>query len=467
MRKCGNVESLMRKFLPRIGFAVLALLVLTLVLLVTARLLFARYLHSEAFRRSLGEAAANALQASRADFSPLEFDGSLVYGENFNAARDDGGAFSSISADQLRAAFDWHGLLQHKVQIDELKIERLDVQAPARPGAIGTAAESILAPLSNPIQAPAPASGGSRGWMVDLHKAVIGEANWHWSDDPPGGITGVAMTLVPDGGDAWVIEAQGGAVRQAGWPELELENASMRWQSPTLYITSSSLRNGSGRLSVTGAVETRQSVDLQVKFDGVDIQPLLSPDWRERLTGRLAGQVSVQAPLGTDDAGRAVTVSGSATLTDGELTALPILDEIGTFTQTERFRRLELSSASADFTRTPDRLDVRNLIVESEGLIRVEGDYSIVNGQIDGTFQVGLTPATLQWIPGSQEQVFLGNRDGYRWASMRLTGPATHPVDDLTPRLAAAAGNGVIQGAAGAAGTVEKAATGVLDLLLH
>jgi hypothetical protein len=453
----------MKKFLPRLGFAVLGLLVLTLVLLVTARIMFAHYLHSEAFRRSLGEAAANALQASRADFSPLEFDGSLVYGENFTAARDDGGAFSTISADQLRASFDWHGLLRHKVQIDELKIERLNVQAPARPGSIGSAAESILAPL----EAPASGSGSGKEWTVDLRKAVIGEANWHWSDDPPGGITGVGMTLVPDGGGAWVIEAQGGTVRQAGWPALELENADMRWQSPTLYITSSSLRNGSGRLSVTGSVETRQSVDLQVKLEGVDIQPLLSPDWRAKLSGRLAGQVHVQAPLGTDDPGRAVTVSGSATLTEGELTALPILDEIGTFTQTERFRRLELSSASADFTRTPDRLDVRNLVVESEGLIRVEGDYSVVNGQIDGTFQVGLTPATLQWIPGAQEQVFLGNRAGYRWASMRLTGPAEHPVDDLTPRLAAAAGTGVIQGAEGAAGTVEKAATGVLDLLLH
>jgi hypothetical protein len=149
---------------------------------------------------------------------------------------------------------------------------------------------------------------------------------------------------------------------------------------------------------------------------------------------------------------------------NGRLTALPILDQIGLFTHTERFRQLELTRATADFTRTPDRLEIRNMIVEAAGLIRVEGEYRIENGEIDGTFQVGLTSATLQWIPGSQEDIFTDSRDGYRWTTMRLSGPAAHPVDDLTPRLVAATGKAVIQGAEG---TVRKAAESALDLLLH
>lgn len=48
--------------------------------------------------------------------------------------------------------------------------------------------------------------------------------------------------------------------------------------------------------------------------------------------------------------------------------------------------------------------------------------------------------------------------------SMRLSRPAEHPVDDLTPRLVAAMGKAVIEGAEG---TVEKAAKSALDLLLH
>jgi hypothetical protein len=48
--------------------------------------------------------------------------------------------------------------------------------------------------------------------------------------------------------------------------------------------------------------------------------------------------------------------------------------------------------------------------------------------------------------------------------SMRLSRPAEHPVDDLTPRLVAAMGKAVIEGAEG---TVEKAAKSALDLLLR
>jgi len=447
----------------------LALLVLLLAGLMTARVLFARYLHSEVFRRSLDEGAANALHASRADFSPLEFDGALVYAETFRAVREDGGGFSSIDADQLRGAFDWHGLLHHTVQIDEMAIQRVNIEAPALGGVTGGTSPESLPGLP---ETPAPVASEHAGWKMDLRKAVINEANWHWSDDPPGGITGTALTLTPAGRDAWVIDAQGGTVQQAGWPALDLDTASMRWQSPTLYINSCSLRNGSSRLSVTGSVETRESVNLQVKLDGVDVQPLLTPDWRARLTGNLTGEANVQAPLGmAGNAGRAVTVSGSASLVDGELTALPILDLIGTFTQTQRFRRLDLTRASADFTRTPERLEVRNLVVESEGLIRVEGAYTVENGQIDGAFQVGVTPATLQWIPGAQDEIFTDSRGGYLWTAMKLTGPAAHPDDDLTPRLVAATGKGVIQGVEGtvqkAAGSAQKAAGSVLDFLLH
>ncbi|MGA3172470.1 MAG: AsmA-like C-terminal region-containing protein [Chthoniobacteraceae bacterium] len=455
----------MNRILPRLGIALLALIVFLLAAVMVARAMFVNYLKSDAFRRTLGESAANAMHASHADFSPLQFDGSLVYGGNFHASRDDGGGFSAIDADQLRASFDWHGLLHHTVQIDELAIQRVTVTQPAASLAGTAPPESI----PGAPESPAPIAGWHQKWTADLRKAVINETNWQWSQDPPGGISGASLTLTPDTDSGWIIDAEGGTLQQAGWPALDLDTADMRWQSPTLYINSGSLRDGSGRLDVTGSVQARQSVDLDVKFDGVDVRPLLTPDWRERLSGNLSGQAHIQAQLGSDADSASgprhnLTVSGSVVLTDGQLTALPVLDEIGVFTQTERFRRLDLTRASADFTHSPDRLEVRNMVMESEGLIRVEGNYTIVDGQMDGTFQVGLTPGTLQWIPGSQDEVFTVSHDGYLWTSMRLTGPASHPHDDLTARLAVAAGKNVIEGTEG---TVKKAADSVLDLLLH
>jgi hypothetical protein len=174
--------------------------------------------------------------------------------------------------------------------------------------------------------------------------------------------------------------------------------------------------------------------------------------------------VRIQALLGTADVRNSLDVSGTVSLSEGQLTALPVLDEIGVFTHTERFRQMELTRATAEFSSSPGRLEVHNFVAEAEGLIRIEGDYTVEDGEIDGRFQVGLTPETLQWIPGSQDEIFTVSRDGYLWTPMRLTGPVEHPVDDLTPRLVAAAGTGVIKNVQG---TVEKAAEGILDIIGH
>jgi hypothetical protein len=452
----------MNRILARLGIFLAVVLVLLLGAVVAARIYFTQYLHSEAFRKSLGEAAAKSLNADSAQFAPLEFDGAMVYGENFQATRSDGGGFSSLDADQLRASFDWHGLLHHTVQIDEMTVQRLDIEPPALASGPSAAPQNV----STTPETPAPLGAPHSGWKVDLRKAAIAEMDWHWSDNPEGGIKGTAVTLTPDG-DAWIVDAQGGTVNLAGWPALDLDSASMRWQGPVLYINSAGLRNGQSRLSVTGQIETRKDVDLQVNFDGVDIEPLLTPDWRARLSGRLMGQAHLHAPLGTGEAAQNLAVSGSMALIGGQLKALPILDEIGAFTHTERFRELELTRTSGNFKYTRNRLEVTDMVVESEGLIRVEGDYTVVDGQIDGNFQVGLTPATLQWIPGSQAEIFTDSHGGYRWTPMRLTGPVEHPVDDLTPRLVAAAGKSLIKGAEGVEGTVKKTGESLLDLLMH
>ena len=100
----------------------------------------------------------------------------------------------------------------------------------------------------------------------------------------------------------------------------------------------------------------------------------------------------------------------------------------------------------------------------------MEGAFTVENSMIDGDFQVGVTPASLQWMPGSREKVFMDNHDGYVWAPMRLTGPVDKPNENLSPRLIAA-----MQGAVIDAGQkvlnegVNKgkdAVKGVLDLLL-
>jgi hypothetical protein len=76
--------------------------------------------------------------------------------------------------------------------------------------------------------------------------------------------------------------------------------------------------------------------------------------------------------------------------------------------------------------------------------------------------QLGVTPSSLQWLPGSQERVFTVSRDGYLWSPVRISGLAAKPKEDLSPRLAAAAKSALFDTAEGAAQDATGSAKGLL-----
>jgi hypothetical protein len=100
----------------------------------------------------------------------------------------------------------------------------------------------------------------------------------------------------------------------------------------------------------------------------------------------------------------------------------------------------------------------------------MKGAFTVKEGSIDGAFDVGVTPTSLRWLPGSRTQVFTDSHDGYLWTKMKVTGPLANPAEDLTPRLIAAAEGTVIEGAGEAIKTgttiFRETTEGVLDLLL-
>ncbi len=442
----------MRNFSRTITWTFVGLFVLLIAAVMAARIGFNMYLNSDGFRQKIAAATGHALKAD-GQFMPLHLTGETIYTDGFDARGTDAAFFSELRADQVRADFNWHGLLHHAWQIDQIEIQRLEVKvadrAPAQhPRESG---EKITQPVSS-------------GWKLDLRQANVRDSRWSWggANMLAGEVTGAALKLTPSG-DAWFIDVDGGKIAQSGWPELQVESARLRYQPPSLYVTQSTLHSGGGSASVSGEIDFGQSADLQLHAEGLNVSPLLAADWRARLTGKIFADAKVHAPLGDADS-TGLSVEGSARLADAQLTALPVLDEIATFTRTQRFRQLALSKASLDFSRSATTFSARNVVAESEGLLRVEGAFTVTGGQLDGTFQVGVTPASLQWLPGSQERVFTVSRDGYLWTPMRLSGPVDHPDEDLTPRLAAAAAGAVIKDVQG---TVHDAAKGVLDLLLH
>ena len=423
---------------------------LLIVGVIVGRIAFNAYLNSPEFRTKIGDAAAHTLKA-RGEFMPFQLSGTTAYTDGFTAQGYPESFFSALRADQIRAEFNWHGLLRKAWQIDRLDLERLDL----------TFANQRPEPHAPRSEEPAITKPQEAGWTVDLRQASVRDSHWRWEG---GELAGAALTLTPSDG-SWLVDVNGGTLRQSNWPALTLESARVRYQPSMLYITNATLRSADGRAEVTGEVDLQRAADLQVAFSDFDIAPLLTPDWRAKFGGRLTTDAKVHVSLGGATTG-GIQASGTAQLQNAQLTALPVLDQIALFTQTQRFRRISFTRLSFDYTQDPAGFVARNFVAESEGLLRVEGDFKVAAGQVDGHFQVGVTATSLQWLPGSRERVFTTARGGYLWAPMQLTGPIDKPNEDLTARLANAAAGEVVQRAQDTVKEGAKAATGVVKGVL-
>ena len=126
---------------------------------------------------------------------------------------------------------------------------------------------------------------------------------------------------------------------------------------------------------------------------------------------------------------------------DGVLTALPVLDRLAAYANTTRFRILPLQEAHAGFIRRGNKLTLTDIVISSEGLVRLEGRMDITGQALDGFFRLGLPPGTLATIPGAETKVFVEHEHGLLWATLRITGTLDEPKEDLSERLMAAAGD--------------------------
>ena len=424
------------------------------------------YLRGDAFRALVSQKTSAFLHAD-GQYLPFHWTGFSVYSDGYQAHGEPGAAFCELRADQIRAEFQPQGVFHHAWQIDELTIQRLQVALGCETTTAARTEPHLPAVSSNQSSSEGEPTGESRrsSWIPDrleLRRTQIKDVNLSWSTPgQTGSVRQVRATIEPED-RAWVATGYGGQLRQAGWPVLNIDHLRLRYQSPELFITDGQFKlSESENLNVSGQVsfEPNPAIDLQVKINGVVITPFLPVDWRASLKGVAGGDMRITGRL---DNTETITATGKLNLTAAQLEALPVLNRIALFTRTEQFRQFALQKASAEFVWTKPKLTINRLILESEGLIRVEGACVVEHGNLEGLFQVGVTPTSLRWLPGSQTRVFTVERDGYVWTPVHVSGPVDDLKEDLSQRLIAAAGTEVFEGVKS---TVEKGAKDLLDLL--
>ncbi len=221
-------------------------------------------------------------------------------------------------------------------------------------------------------------------------------------------------------------------------PELRLNEVLARHQDDAVFVTSAQFAMfDNGVLDVVGEwQEDSGDYVFQGAAKGIKCADLLNEDWSKRLMGDVLLDFAMKSH--PEDGPR---VDGQLEIRDGVLTALPLLDSLSAYADTQRFRTLTLHEARADWAYAGGKWVFTNIRLTSEGLVRLQGTLVIgEEGELDGSFRIGLAPGTLSRIPGAETVVFQPGDHGLQWANLRISGTLEKPREDLSDRLLMAAG---------------------------
>ncbi len=419
-----------------------------------------RFLRGEAFRKLIAAKTGEALR-SEAVFGPLRWTGSSLFVDSIQATGLPGSMVESVRAYQVRADVNLRAIVDGAWRVDQ--IQMVSFNGTLRPGSNEP---------KTPGAPPQVAVYGIEAWLpkhFEVRRLDIAQARVNFRSIEGLEIASLqdsALRIHPDGA-GWTIEGVGGMLALANLPALTVVDFRSRTQGDVFFLTDSRFRLGeTGKISASG--EFANNSKLLVEWSQVDLTPFLDPSWRSRFTGIWAGTASLEWPESGLAAGRA---TGSFRLTDGLAQNIELLDRVAIFTGAPQFRRIPLQEISGVFEWTKGTIQIANLVAESKGLLRLEGNCTITaNGAVDGTLRIGVTPQTLQWLPGSRERVFTIAQSGYVWTDVKISGSLQDVREDLSSRLAAAMGDEAIDRGTRAIQEIPNAARdgarGVLDAIV-
>jgi hypothetical protein len=466
---------------PWIWLAMLALALLVLLLWVAPVALasWARSrLQNDATRQQI-EQFLGVRWKAQAQLDPLRWSGDSVSGAQVQVKADEGWQ-ARLSG--WRLGLDWAAFRAGRWRLMDAGADTLEVLLPALPKspanpaliALGATSSGPLAgqatQASSGLAAAAPASDPSapatltypasipswiRRWLPQqLQLESIGIETISLRDPAGLGLIGSRLRTQPWqwGEGSVAVKLEGGKLhsplRLPADPSalvLSLDEAQLRLGRDEIILNSSQWRAlDEAVLQCRGRYALRSQLgEAVLDLSRCPLNRLVAEDWRQRLSGWLEAQVrwKSQQPLEMD-----------LSLKDATLTALPLLDQLAQFTKVERFRRLAFDQASAKYRLSGSTQVIESLVVEATGLMRLQGSVSIAADQsLQGDLMLGVTPETLQWIPGASQEVFKatppeGAVAGLRWTPLRLGGTLKQPREDLTQRLLLEAGESLIQG---------------------
>lgn len=414
-------------------------------------------LQSAEFRQLVAAKTGQALHAT-ATYSPLSWQGASVFSDSLQVEGSPASYVKKFEANQVRAEMNWRAAWDGVWRLDRVDVVHFVGEFGPR---IDSAPEVVSVPTRK-----LPAFLPQKFELGELHLAQSKLTFLAGKDGVPVVLNDARLILKPSGA-GWAIDGNSGILALPHFPEMQVVTFRSRLQENVFFLTEANLRLGeNGTLTATG--EFAENSHLKIQWTRLDATTFLDEEWRTRLSGRFDGTAQFDWP----EAGPALgTAMGTFQVTEGMLQNLPLLDKVADFTGARQFRHMPIQEFSGVYRWSAGTLTVTDLVLESKGLMRVEGRCELApDGKLAGTLRVGVTPQTLQWLPGSRERVFTVAEKGYLWTPVRLAGTWQNPKEDLSARLAAATKDEVIdQGRKvidALPGPAKEGAQGILDALM-
>ncbi len=398
------------------------------------------YLKSSEFKEMV-EIKTGGVLKGEGRFGEFVWTGSSAYTNSFEAQGYEDAWYSRMNAEGIRVDIDFGKSLRRgvwevsRVDIDRVELDIKDERLPGFHPGVPDDPDSFFASFIPR--------------KFELVDSKVDRFFFHFDGGSEVRLDDAQVQAKPRDTGGLALSGSHGTLVVSGLPDFRVEKFAARVDGEALVIDDMSL-SFYEKAALTGRGEvvfrTRDEpgkMRIAYKVRNLDVKDIVDEDWKQKMSGRIRGDFSV---MGTRDG---LVHGGTLTLDEGVLEALPVLENIATYTNMNRFRRLILDGAEMRYSYRDGMMHVESVKLHSSDLLRIEGAAKVADGEIDGEFFLGVTPGTLKWLPGAHKRVFTMERSGegyagYVWTTMKVTGPVGGPREDLSARLLEAAGLAIL-----------------------
>jgi hypothetical protein len=387
------------------------------------------FIQSDSFREWLGKKVSRSIHAD-GQFEPLIWEGSSFRSAGFSAKGIGKSKLRSLHITNLSAHIDWWQLPKGIWMIDQIsadKVEAVIGKGTAKTTPPGLPKESFGLDLPNFLPSE-----------LRVEHLYFASADLHWQTNhgDTGQFVGTKLSVTERGPDRWDVDAIGGNVRRAAYPELHIEEVHGSVDQDTVAIREAKAKTaGAGEIQVSGKVAIRRPLNAQLTSDFSDLAAtaIMPAEWH--LGGKVSGHLVYTGDLDRFEHGE---VAGSIKISGA---AFDVANLFVTLHQLAKFGGLNdvrIDSIETHIRYQERELQLTDIRASYEDQIRVEGTGTIAPDHLTGDLLLGLSPKILGWIPGAEEKVFTEQRDGLHWTTVKISGTPNQPKEDLTRRLVGA-----------------------------